>query len=85
MVHAGDRKGATSLFVNGTRRDDGTAFPYHKTSPIAAYIGCAYRQRSHWNGDIAELLIYARALTKHERVSVERYLARKYKIEANKH
>ena len=80
LVHRGDAQGETSLRINGARSDDGSAFPYHKTSPIPAYVGCAYRQRSPWKGDIAEIIIYAKALEPTEREVVERYLARKYHI-----
>jgi hypothetical protein len=83
LVHAGDRQGETSLRIDGVRDDNGSAFAYHKTSPIAAYIGCAYRQRNHWQGDLAEILVYGRALADRERRTVERYLARKYKIDVS--
>jgi len=46
MVHSGDQPGETALFVNGHRDDNGTAFPYHRTSAIRPFVGCAYRQRS---------------------------------------
>ena len=78
MVHSGDQPGETALFVNGLRSDSGAAFPYHRTSAILPYVGCAYRQRSPFRGDIAELLIYSRALTVNERSAVEEALRQKY-------
>ncbi len=80
MVHAGDKAGETSLYVNGNRDDSGTAFPYHRTSAIRPFVGCAYRQRLPFNGDIAELLIYCRALPDKERRAIEQHLATKYGI-----
>lgn len=80
MVHAGDLAGETALFVNGQRDDTGTAFPYHRSSAIRPFIGCAYRQRFCWSGDIAEILVYSRALGEAERQAVERSLLQKYGI-----
>lgn len=80
MVHAGDLAGQTALFVNGQRDDTGTAFPYHRSSAIRPFIGCAYRQRSSWSGDIAEILVYSRALSDTERQAVEKSLQGKYGI-----
>ena len=80
MRHANDIAGGTALFVNGRRDDDGTAFPYHRTSAIRPFVGCAYRERSPWKGNIAEILVYSRALPDQERVAIERYLANKYDI-----
>ena len=80
LRRTGDGQGETALFVNGVRNCQGTAFPYHITSPIGAYVGCAYRERSPWKGDIAEIIIYARALSDEERRNVEKYLSTKYRI-----
>jgi hypothetical protein len=80
MVHAGDLAGETTLFVNGRRDDNGTAFPYHRSSAIRPFIGCAYRQRSSWGGDICEVLVYSRALPDEKRKSVEQYLQQNYGI-----
>jgi len=79
-IAAGDLAGETSLFVNGRRDDNGTAFPYHRISDIRPFIGCVYRQRSPWSGDICEVLVYSRALSIEERKSVEQFLKRKYGI-----
>ncbi len=81
IVRTGDNRGETSLRINGSRVDDGTAFPYHTTSPIAAFVGCAYQKRSPWDGDIAEIIVYGRALADTEREAVEGYLSEKYRIE----
>jgi hypothetical protein len=80
MVHSGDLAGETALFVNGHRNDNDTAFPYHRSSAIRPFIGCAYRQRSPWSGDIAEVLIYSRALPDKERKSLGQHLGSKYDI-----
>ena len=81
MVHAGDLAGETALFVNGQRDDNGTAFPHQRSSAIRPFIGYAYRQRCPRSGDVAEVLVYSRALPGGERKSAERYLQRKYDIE----
>ncbi len=80
LRHGGDQASQTALFINGTRDDNGVAFPYHVTSPIQAYIGCAYRERLPWKGDIAEIIFYARALKDEKRRSVEQFLSKKYTI-----
>lgn len=80
MVHGGDLAGETALFVNGRRDDNGTAFPYHRSSAIRPFIGCAYRKRSPWSGDICEVLVYSRALPVEERKTVEEFLQQKYDI-----
>jgi hypothetical protein len=41
-------------------------------------LGRGYNDNTHFAGDIAEVLVYNRALTESERVQVEDYLDRKY-------
>ncbi|MBM79218.1 MAG: hypothetical protein CMJ78_01330 [Planctomycetaceae bacterium] len=81
LGRSGDQTGQTSLRINGIRADYGkSAIPYHRTSPIEAFVGCAYRKHSFWAGDIAEIIVYGRALSEGERNSVEAYLGQKYQI-----
>lgn len=78
MIHAGDLPGQTSLWLNGRRVDDGKPIPYHRTSAVRPFIGCGYRQRSPWSGDIAEIILYCRALSDSEHKSVEEYLKARF-------
>ena len=80
LIRSGNKANETKMFVNQQRVDQGKAFPFHKVSPIEAYVGAAYRLRNHWHGDIAEILVYNRALNEGELRTVERYLANKYGI-----
>ena len=80
LIRSGDQSGETQLFVNGQQLDQAKAFPFHKTSPIEAYVGAAYRGRNHWQGEIAEIIVYNRALGTQEFDRVISYLAEKYGI-----
>ena len=68
---------------------DGTATPRPRSisiislvtagSTIASKFG-GERYTQWWNGDLAELIIYNRALTPAERLAVEDYLNAKYEV-----
>lgn len=71
----------TALFVNGVRDDNGTAIGYHPMNATNGFIGAGYRgMRNFWQGDIAEIILYGRALSATEHDAVQDYLARKYGI-----
>jgi hypothetical protein len=75
--------GGTALLVNGKRDDDQTPMKYHPMSGDNGYVGAAYPgTRNFWNGEIAEIILYGKALSDQELDSVQRYLQRKYKIAA---
>jgi hypothetical protein len=53
------------------------------TSPLTSYAGSSignYRNQNYYNGAIAEIIFYTRALTDKERQGVEAYLAKKWGI-----
>lgn len=46
-------------------------------------IGWTAHSAEYWSGDIAEIIIYSRALTESERTGIENYLALKYQLGAS--
>ena len=81
MRRTSPEKGGTALFVNGRRDDNGTAIGYHPMNSTNGFVGAGYRgKRNFWQGDIAEIILYGRALSGAEQNAVTTYLARKYKI-----
>lgn len=45
------------------------------------FVGAGYQgKRNFWHGDIAEIILYGRALSDAEQDAVATYLARKYDI-----
>ncbi len=71
--------GGTALFVNGKRNDNGTGIGYHPMNATNGFIGAGYRGvRDFWQGDIAEIILYGRALSATEQDAVQDYLIRKY-------
>ena len=80
MVRAGTGKGDSRLFINGRQDDNQTALHYHNINSSAGHIGCARGGHGLFQGDIAEIIVYAGALPNAERRKVEAYLGRKYGI-----
>jgi hypothetical protein len=80
MVRRGSRAGETRLYVNGRQNDTGAAIGYHNINSDFGLIGCGRSMRGLWKGDIAEIIIYGRALSDKEKGAVEAYLGRKYGI-----
>ncbi|HJN09862.1 MAG TPA: hypothetical protein QF564_14345 [Pirellulaceae bacterium] len=82
MRHTGPDAGGTALFVNGLRDDNRTAIGYHPMNATNGFIGAGYQgKRNFWQGDIAEIILYGRALSDAEQNAVQTYLAQKYSIE----
>jgi hypothetical protein len=73
--------GDTVLFINGSQVDSDAAANTLDTSQTTTSIG-TYRQAAanFFNGYIAEILAYNRALSASERQRVERYLGKKWGI-----
>ncbi len=63
--------GNANAYVNGVMLDS-------KVEPMSAFSD--YELGRHWSGRLAEILVYDRALTDAERVTVENYLNRRYSI-----
>jgi hypothetical protein len=80
VVRAGDRAGETRLRVDGVRNDDGAAVPYHPMNAERGFVGCLRGGSGCWKGDVAEVLVYADALSDASCLAVERYLRRKYAL-----
>jgi hypothetical protein len=75
-------RGGTALLVNGLRDDNGTAIGYHPMNATNGFLGAGYLgKRNFWQGDIAELILYGRALTDAEQLAVQTYLSTKYRID----
>jgi hypothetical protein len=72
-----------AVFVNSVSQVDTAFQTAGSTENLAsanAYIGCAANVSSFMSGDIAEVIIYQRAISVEERNSVERYLSVKWGI-----
>ena len=78
------RRFETTLHINGHEEargyDDTNSYRYSR-STIGAGNGANNNGMAEiWNGDIAELMIFDRALTDEERRAVERYLSARYGV-----
>jgi hypothetical protein len=68
-----------SLYVNGTQVvNAGDKLPTIAGCQATSSLGRGYNNNTYYAGDIAEVLIYERALTSAERQVVEQYLNQKY-------
>lgn len=84
MRRGSNQKGGTALFVNGHRDDDQVAIDYHLMNSANGFVGAGYRgQRQYWSGEIAEVVLYGRALDDAEKQQVEAYLTTKYGLSVN--
>jgi hypothetical protein len=75
--------GTAGVFINSVSQNDGafqTAGATSNTASLRFVIGCVINLSSFLNGDIAEVIIYQRAISVEERNSVERYLSVKWGI-----
>jgi hypothetical protein len=81
LVRCGDEAGQCRIYADGKRNDNNAALPYYKEGNAAyALIGAGRLEKTPFKGDLAELIIYSRALSETERQAVEDYLARKYAL-----
>jgi len=70
-----------SGWVNGKSALSKEAAAWSEEALPNLYIGGTGTQyEEYWNGDVAEVIVYARILTDAERTQVEDYLAKKYGI-----
>ena len=84
MVRSGDLAGETQLRVDGVRNDDRVAIPYHTMNAEYGFIGCLRSGSGCWKREVAEVLVYADALSDADRHAVEKYLLNKYGIEKDR-
>lgn len=75
-----DRYTADSFFgwVNGAPLLTNVAGGWQEALPNFYIGGTGTNYNEFWQGDIAEMIVYARVLTDAERIQVEDYLAKKY-------
>ena len=69
--------------VDGEESDDRTSGDARNANNTSLQLGVRSGSRVPLHGEIAEVLIYRRALTAAERQAVGRYLAKKYQIETS--
>jgi hypothetical protein len=76
------KNGATdSIYVNGQLvLSQGGKLPQIAGNGDICTVARGYDENTYYAGDIAEVLVYARALTESERQTVESYLANKYEL-----
>jgi len=69
-----------SGWVNGKKELDKVAAAWGDSLPnlYIGNTGTVYQE--HWQGDLAEIVVYARVLTDQERMQVEDYLGKKYGV-----
>jgi hypothetical protein len=70
----------TTLYINGGKRDYIASAADCGAGDINFYVGGDVGANQFWGGDIAEVIVYAAALSEAQRQLVENYLARKYNI-----
>ena len=78
LVRSGPRAGESRLFIDGRQDDNGTGLHYHNVNSTAGHIGCGRGGRGFFKGDVAEIIVYAGALSDEDRKSVEGYLSRRW-------
>src|SRR6185295_13625740 len=79
-INTSMKNGATdTLWVNGASvLSEGGKLLTIANCQSLCNIGRGYNDNTFYNGDIAEIFVYKRALTTGERTSIENYLANKY-------
>lgn len=84
LVRSGDKAGQFHMYVDGTPNDNNVAMPYHREgNEVYGLIGAGRMEKTPFKGDLAELIIYSRALSDAERQAVENYLAEKYGLKSS--
>lgn len=72
-----------AIFLNGVSQVDtamGTAGNTQDTTSQVSFVGCGTVLSDFLSGDIAEIIVYRRAITPTERQSVESYLMQKWGV-----
>lgn len=77
-VHSGS--GSGTLYVNGKSVATGTLQNLVNTARSNNRVGADLTAAAFWQGDIAELLVFAKGLPAADRASVESFLLGKYQI-----
>lgn len=77
-VHSGSATG--TLYVNGVSVGTGTLQNMVNTARTNNRVGADLGASAFWQGELAELLIFAKGLSQADRSNVEAYLLAKYQI-----
>lgn len=75
-----DGAGNAIVSINGTVQQSGSVQNLRNQSRSANILGADYNTSTFWNGELAELLVYSRALTEAERKDVQGYLFTRYQL-----
>lgn len=78
VIH--DGAGNAILSINGTVKQSGSVQNLRNQSRSANILGADYNTSSFWNGELAEILVYSRALSEAERKDVQGYLSTRYQL-----
>lgn len=79
VVHNG--AASASLAVNGDIKVSGTVQNLTNTARTQNVLGADNAQSAFWNGELAELLVFDRAVTETERKNIQGYLFNKYQLD----
>ncbi len=77
-IHSGNASG--QIFSNSTQVGQGSLINIPSVTRTGCFIGKGYSAGNLFNGQIAEFIVYNRALSAQERASVEGYLYSRYAI-----
>ncbi len=72
---------SASLAVNGDVKVSGTVQNLANVARTQNIVGANNTQASFWNGELAELLIFDRAVTETERKNIQGYLFNRYQLD----
>ncbi len=77
-VHTG--AASASISVNGESKISGTVQNLVNTARTQNILGANNTVTTFWNGELAELLVYSRAVTETERKNIQAYLFNRYQL-----
>jgi hypothetical protein len=77
-VHNG--AASASISVNGESKISGTVQNLVNTARTQNILGANNTVTTFWNGELAELLVYSRAVTETERKNIQAYLFNRYQL-----
>jgi hypothetical protein len=77
-VHNG--AASASISVNGESKISGTVQNLVNTARTQNILGANNTAATFWNGELAELLVYSRAVTETERKNIQAYLSNRYQL-----
>lgn len=75
-----DGAGSAKYYVNGTEISQGSVNNVNTLDRASNFLGRKNGGSDYWPGDLAELILYNKALTEAERTAVESYLITKFQL-----